>query len=363
MEKIWVRLKEKPYPIFIGRDILKDLGDYLKSLKIGGSLFIITDNKVKGLYGNGLVRNLKDNGFSDIKVSSFPEGEESKNIETYLNLIEDLHKFKGERAKRLSILNLGGGVVGDIGGFVASTYRRGVPYIQIPTTLLAQVDASIGGKTGIDYRNAKNMIGSFYQPEMVYVDLDTLKTLPEEEIKNGLAEVVKYGMIKDREFFDYLEKNSSSLPSLNPEITERVVLTSARIKAEIVQKDEKEKKGIREDLNFGHTIGHSLEAVTKYGLRHGEAISLGMVGACRLASYLNLFKEEGGKRLEKLLKKIGLPVKTDKIDLEKAFHFLMYDKKFREKNRFVLPLRIGKVKIVEGIEESLIKKSLLSLFN
>ena len=256
------------------------------------------------------------------------------------------------------IIALGGGVIGDIAGFAAATYLRGVPYIQIPTSLLAQVDSSVGGKTGVDHALGKNLIGAFYQPVLVWIDLDVLKTLPRRELVAGMGEVVKYGVIADEQFFKYIEEHYENILSLEREALIHTVARSCEIKAMVVSSDERE-KGLRAILNFGHTIGHAIETITCYKkYRHGEAVAMGMVCAARLASIIHLCSEDVYVRLERLCRLIGLKTSLPDVDFPVLRDILQRDKKvINEKVRFVLPVRLGEVKVVEDIDNNVLQEA------
>ncbi|MEW6102416.1 MAG: 3-dehydroquinate synthase [bacterium] len=345
-EIIQVNLGKKSYPIFIGFNLLDKTGDYAK--EFGDSCFIISQPKIFSLYGERLKSSLEKNGIF-AKECLIGEGEEHKSFETLKNLLESLVLFDAS-LKKTFIINLGGGIVSDVGGFVAAIYKRGISYVNIPTTLLANVDSGVGGKTGVNLLGIKNIIGSFHQPCLVISDLSLLKSLPKEEIISAMAEVVKYGVIWDSRFFTYIEKNLHNILSLKSPYIEHIVTRCYKIKAGIVQKDEFDKKGIRVILNYGHTIGHSLEAA---GLvqRHGEAISIGMVGINQLAVQLGMLKEDEEQRIKALLLKIGLPVNIKTSNIDKIMSSLLHDKKFMGNVRLVIPERIGKVGLVSEIDE------------
>ncbi|HPM42518.1 MAG TPA: 3-dehydroquinate synthase, partial [Candidatus Omnitrophota bacterium] len=263
--------------------------------------------------------------------------------------------------KKVFIIALGGGVAGDLAGFLASVYKRGVPYVQIPTTLLAQVDSSIGGKVALDLPVAKNMVGSFYQPRMVISDTDVLKTLPRRQLANGMAEIIKYGIIKDPGLFTYLEKNYRRVLSADPRALEYVIGRSAAIKAAIVSKDEYDTTGLRAILNYGHTIGHAVEATSGYSGRysHGEAVAVGMICAARISHILGMLNEKTLTRITALIKNCGLPTSLKGVSLPAIVKASRHDKKFvNKKTRLVLPKAIGKVKIVEGVPEDIIVEAL-----
>jgi len=249
--------------------------------------------------------------------------------------------------------------VGDLAGFVASAYRRGVPYVQIPTTLLAQVDSAIGGKVAIDIKEAKNIVGNFYQPKMVLCDLAFLSSLPEKELRNGLVEAVKYGIIKDKSLFHFLEKNLKKLLKAESGPMEHVVYKSCRIKARVVEKDEFDSQDIRAALNFGHTIGHAIEAALSYSksLKHGTAVGLGMLMASDIALKYGMIKKREFKKIYTLIKKVSRKTSIKNVRTKRILEALSYDKKFvAGKNRFVVPVKIGAVKIIEEVPQRLIKE-------
>jgi 3-dehydroquinate synthase len=256
---------------------------------------------------------------------------------------------------------LGGGVIGDLTGFAASIYKRGIPYIHIPTTLLAQVDSAIGGKTAIDLPVAKNLVGSFYQPKIVISDTSLLSSLSPRQIRNGLAECIKYAVIGDKKLFGYIENNYKKALAHDAKVLAHIILSCARIKSRIVGEDELDKKGKRIVLNLGHTIGHAIESASGYAERydHGESIAIGMVCATCISSRMGLIKEDDGQRIIALIKKCGLPVKLKGLKISRIYGSLLHDKKFiHGTNRFVVPIGIGKVRIIHGIGKAIIIKSI-----
>jgi len=359
LEKIKIDLRERAYDIVIGYKNLEVLGEYVNSLKCGNEAFIITSPRISALYGHSVMRSLKSSGFKQLAMAKFPDGEENKSLESYVRVMNQLYRFDRYQNKRFLIVNLGGGVVGDLGGFVAATYRRGMNYIQVPTTLLALVDSGIGGKVGINWQDAKNMVGAFYQPRLVYVDMAVLKTLPKREMLSGMAEVIKYGVIEDPGLFKLLEMHYRDIISLKDwDIVRKVVSTSYKIKARIVERDERDEKGIRIRLNFGHTLGHAFEAATGYRCyKHGEAVALGMICAGEIAHRLGIFRKDELGRLEELIGKVGLPLEIKGCNVRDVINSMRHDKKFiGGRNRFVLPTKIGNVRVIEGIDEGLIKE-------
>lgn len=352
-----VALRENPYPIYTGHGIFARVPAWLSHAGVGKDAVIISHPLVERLHGAGLTAVLKGKGYS-VKVFNVPEGEASKSAVHALRLIEQIAAY--DVGRRIFIVALGGGVVGDLAGFVAAIYKRGVPYVQIPTTLLAQVDSSIGGKTGIDLKCGKNLVGAFHQPQMVVSDAAVLKTLAKRQLINGLAEVIKYGMIADRTLFAYIERNYAALLKGDRQALTHVVARSTAIKARVVASDEKETKGLRTILNFGHTAGHAIEAATRYGqYQHGEAVALGMRVAAEISMALKLLKIADAGRLNQLLDAVGFPQRIQGAQLSKIMDLMRHDKKFvAGKNRFVLAQGIGRVKVVEGIPQEIITAAL-----
>lgn len=357
MEEIKVDLGERSYKILVDSGNLKDIGKTLKDYHLGKKATIITNPIVGDLYQDVVKDSLRKEGF-EVAIARVPDGEEYKSLEWAAKLYDELLEHKRDRYS--FILALGGGVIGDLAGFVASTYMRGIPFIQVPTSLLAQVDASIGGKVAVNHPLGKNLIGSFYQPRLVYTDLAVLKTLAHRELIAALAEVIKYGIIKNREFFDYLETNIDRVKTLNPNVLKKIVTVCARIKSELVSLDEREEKGIRSIINYGHTIGHALEVLTEYRVyRHGEAVSIGMVAAARIARRMGILNEEGERRQIELLEKAGLPTRIKDIDPSKIIKALARDKKVKEgKIKFILVTEIGKVVTRDDVPPEIIKEVL-----
>lgn len=359
-EKIRIKLinkADRSYNVVIGSNILDEIGNIVKGLDIGKDIFIITDRKVAGLYIQRLTKSFKSAGFNKIGEIEISEGESSKTWNTYGKILEKLHDFDRHQEKKIAIVTLGGGVVGDMGGFAAGTYRRGINYIQIPTTLLGQVDCGLGGKTGINLKEAKNLLGLFWQPKLVFMDLTTLSTLNIREMRSGLAEVIKYGVIKDLRLFRYVEKHLEQILDCDIACLKHIVLTCVKIKAKITEIDERDEKDIRIILNFGHTIGHAIEAASDYKVyTHGEAVSIGMLCAGEIAVRLGLFTNKDFLRLDNLIQRAELPKEIRKCSLQDLMKSMRHDKKFvGGVNRFILPVKIGEVKIVRDIKENLIK--------
>jgi len=355
MKVIKVKLKERSYNVIIGNTILKFLGKYLKQLNIGEDAYIITNPLIKNIYGKFLAQILKKAGFR-FKFQVVADTEKSKSINTAFRLLNHLNFYAQQR--RIFIIAFGGGVIGDLAGFVAGIYKRGIPYIQIPTTLLAQVDSSIGGKTALDLTSGKNLIGTFYQPKLVLSDLILLKTLNLRQIRSGLAEVIKYGIIKDRKLFNFIENNYTQIIQQKKEPLEYIVRKCTQIKAKIIEQDEKETKGIRTILNFGHTLGHALEAAGNYKkYNHGEAVSIGMLLAIDLSKRILKLENSTAQRIENLIKKIDLPSQIKNISVNNILKAYYQDKKFMgKKNKFVLIKDIGRTKIIEDIPLKIIRE-------
>lgn len=303
MRILKVDLEDRGYPIFIGRDLLNErnlVKDYIR----GNQVMIVTNDLVNGLFGDKLTSLLSDVGQVDLTV--LPDGESHKDLAT-LNLVFD-QLLTHRHNRTTTLVALGGGVIGDMTGFAAACYQRGVAFIQVPTTLLAQVDSSVGGKTGVNHPLGKNMIGAFHQPECVVIDTGVLRSLPDRELSAGLAEVIKYGLIADQAFFCWLEQNMDSLLKKNEDALAYAIERSCQIKAEIVGQDEKE-SGVRALLNLGHTFGHAIEAHQGYGSwLHGEAVGAGMVMACEMSVRLGWLGKSWCKRATDLIRQAGLPV-------------------------------------------------------
>ncbi len=350
-----VNLGQRSYPIFIVSSQLPHLGRYLIPLSLASRVFVITDEVVGRLYGEQVTRALRDAGF-EVLYQELPDGEEYKSLESAGQLYT--RALEGGVERRSAMIALGGGVIGDLAGFVAATYMRGVPLVQVPTTLLAQVDSSVGGKVAVNHPLGKNMIGCFYQPRLVFADVATLKTLPLREIRAGLAEVIKYGVIRDKDFFEFLEENLEKILRLDQDVLIEVVKRSCAIKAGIVEKDETEQE-LRAILNFGHTIGHALEVLTKYRVyRHGEAVAAGMVAAAAIAEEKGLCGPDLTMRLAGILEHAGLPVRIP-FKAEEIIEVLPRDKKAQGGwPRFVLPVALGRVVIDADVGRDVIRSAL-----
>ena len=355
MQTLKVALGDRAYPIHIGSGLLSQVELILPHLK-RKNVAIVTNTTVAPLYLAKLSQALKDAGVRVIEII-LPDGEAHKNSET-LNLIYDaLLKNRCERSTTL--IALGGGVIGDLTGYAAATYLRGVPFIQIPTTLLSQVDSSVGGKTGINHPLGKNMIGAFYQPKLVLADIDTLQTLPPRELSAGVAEVIKYGLIRDADFFDWLEVNMSKLMGLDEAVISYAIYRSCQNKAEVVAADEHE-TGERALLNLGHTFGHAIENAMGYGVwLHGEAVAAGTVLAADLSQRLGWLTSEQISRIHALLSAANLPLNAPKLGVEKYLDLMANDKKVENgKIRLVLQQGIGKAVITSDYDVDKLKQTL-----
>ena len=338
-----VELGDRTYAIRIGSGLLASTGALLAELGVGRKVFVATDAVVGELYFPAVKDSLRRAGFQPF-LFEVPEGEASKTLQWAQKMYDAL--IGGGFDRNCALVALGGGVIGDLTGFVAATYLRGVPYVQVPTTLLAQVDSSVGGKTAVNHPLGKNLIGAFYQPRAVIIEVEVLRTLPEREVRSGLAEVVKYGVIRDPEFFRYLEGNVKPIKEGCSETLAHVITTSCAIKAEVVRQDERE-AGLRAILNFGHTFAHAIEALTGYELlRHGEAVAIGMVLAARLSGRLGMCGAEDVERLRALLEAIGLPTLPPPLSIDDVMEAMQRDKKVREQRlRLVLMERLGRVRV------------------
>ena len=352
MKTIQVELGNRSYPIQVKSGLMQEFPTILSKNNHGQKWVIISQYKLMELFGFGLMTQFKDSDF-DIDYLTLPIGEAAKSLDEFSGVISQMIKLKCDRST--TILAIGGGVVGDVGGFVASSFMRGIEYYQIPTTLLAMVDSAIGGKTGINFTEGKNLVGAIYQPKGVLIDPKILDTLPKRELISGLSEVIKYGAIWDREFFDQI---SHWLDDLDSFPFEKAVNRSCEIKAEIVSKDERE-DGLRRLLNFGHTIGHALEAHFKYeGIRHGEAVALGMKCAGWISRKIGSLDKVDEEYLIQTIEKLSLH-SVFELDSSAILSFVKRDKKVRNSIlNFVILDKIGVSKISQSVTDDLIKQSL-----
>ena len=353
MKRLNIDLADRSYDILINRNILSKIGEFISKRFEPSRGIVITHPSVRDLFGEKIESGLAAAGYSSDFIE-VPEGESSKSLQQTGYIYDRLLEMNCDR--KSALIALGGGVIGDITGFIAATYQRGISFVQIPTTLLAQVDSSVGGKTAVNHPRGKNMIGVFYQPKLVVIDLDTLHTLPLKELRAGLAEVVKYGVIADAELFNFIEDNAKEILSLNSDCLEHIIETSCAIKAGVVEKDEHENRH-RMMLNFGHTFGHSIETLTNYTeYLHGEALAIGMVQAAWLSVETGRCTKDVPMRITSVLKKIGLPTQPPDLKSKDIIKSMYHDKKTaHNKLRFILAKDIGSIEIVDDVPEIPIK--------
>lgn len=358
MRRVQVPLGERSYTIMIGPGLLERLGQECARLKMGASCVIISDAQVAPLYASAAMKSLAAAGFA-CQLITVPAGETAKHLRTVQQCYDTLAAMRIER--KSFIVALGGGVVGDMAGFVAATYLRGIPFVQVPTTLLAQVDSSVGGKVGVNLKAGKNLVGAFYQPRLVICDLHTLKTLPERQYRAGMAEVIKYGMIYDAAFFKRLEKSMPRLMRQDSGVLSEVIARCCQIKAEVVGQDETE-GGLRAILNFGHTVGHAIEKTAGYGqYLHGEAVALGMVAAVALSRQLTGLEDGACSRLKRLLEAAGLPVTIllTHAQKNKVLTAMQLDKKVSGGDvKFVLARCVGEVLFGQKVPSDVLAEAL-----
>jgi len=358
MQTVKVPLGNRSYDIQIGPKLLPSLGAGCAKLGLGRRCAIISDSHVAPLYAKAAQRSLTKAGF-DSFVITVPAGETAKSLKSVQSCYDQLAAHRLERSS--FIVALGGGVVGDLAGFVAATYLRGIAFVQVPTTLLAHVDSSVGGKVGVNLKAGKNLVGAFHQPRLVLCDLDTLKTLPPREYRAGLAEIIKYGIIYDAALFARLERDMPRLLKKEPKILADVVARCCEIKADVVGQDETE-TGLRAILNYGHTIGHAIEAISGYGkYLHGEAISIGQVAASKLSNRLLGFSENEVDRVTNLFRASGLPtkIKFNRAQITRLCAAMKLDKKVSAGEiKFVLAREIGKVEFGQKVPMSLVEEIL-----
>ena len=357
VQNVCVRLAERSYEIRIGHAILDRAGPFVAEQGDVSDAVVITDENVEKPHAIRVAESLARESIA-VDLVVVEAGETSKSIETATLLWEKLLQLGADR--KTVVVAVGGGVVGDLAGFVAATFARGIRFIQVPTTLLAQVDSSVGGKVGINLPQAKNMVGSFLQPLGVLIDTHALDTLDEREYRSGLGEVVKYGVILDAELFEYLETHKEELLGRDPEVLRHVIARCCRLKADVVEQDEREESGLRAVLNYGHTFGHALEALTGYGhLLHGEAVGIGMICASRLAERLG--RVDGGftARQASLLSALGVPTQMPQLDHDQVLRTMLHDKKVQHgRLRFVLPRTMGCVDLVGEVDPNDVRAAL-----
>jgi 3-dehydroquinate synthase len=354
MKTVHVHLGSRSYDILIAPQMLARLPEVLGSYGIRSRLFLIANTSVHRLYGEALLRKLRGAGFNTTEIL-IPDGEKYKTLQTLENIYTYLIAQGADRQS--TVLALGGGVTGDVAGFAAATFHRGIPYIQIPTTLLAQVDSSVGGKTGVNHTLGKNLIGAFYQPHLVCVDTETLETLPGRELQSGLYEVLKYGLIYDAPFFEYLETHLDEFSARVPEVVEEVISRCCEIKAEITSLDETE-ANLRRILNFGHTLGHAVEAAAGYsGITHGEAVGYGMIAATLLSEHKGYLDRPTGERVVRLICRLGPLPDVGSLSEESILEAMARDKKRKhDRIHFVLLKQIGQTTIESDFDKGLLRE-------
>ena len=362
MKSVPVDLGPRSYAVLIGTDNLKKAGGIFREHKLGGTnAFVLTNRDVGALYFQTLQDSLMLSGFTKVVKHEMPTTEEGKSWEELSKVCAALLESFPDTGSVPLVILLGGGVIGDLGGFAAGLFRRGVPFVQMPTTLLAAVDSSVGGKVAVNFGGVKNIMGVFNQPRLVVCDLALLRTLPAREVRSGTSEIIKYGAVCSASLFEQLEGGDlEKLLALKPDVLTDVVEQCVALKARVVERDELDKKGIRNVLNFGHTIGHALELSADYALTHGEAIAIGMIAATELARALGKCGEDFAKRLDRLIQRAALPVYfADAPGLyDQVIRAMRMDKKFREgKNVFVLPTGVGRWEQVENVDWALVHKA------
>ena len=342
MERIEVRLKracDDSYQILVGHGIMDQLEQIREVQGDADRFVVVTDSMVNPLYGEQIRENLASHAIP-VDIIEIPAGESSKSMSVVLDVAHQLMRLNASRQTLL--IALGGGVVGDLTGFVASIFKRSIPFVQIATSLVAQVDSSVGGKTGVDIPQGKNLLGTFYQPKAVFIDLAFLETLSDRDFKNGMAEIIKYGIISDKSLFQQLEQERDRIVARQPALMQAIIKRSCEIKARVVEMDEKE-GDLRRILNFGHTLGHALETASRYQLSHGEAVAIGTAAAAKISHRLGYLDERSCKRIVRLLEQYGLPTHIPSgIDTKQVLGFLASDKKaVGTRVYFVLAREIG----------------------
>ena len=356
MRKVGVDLGAKSYDIFIGYGIAEEIKNFVRQASFSRQGLIITDTNVGPLFGAQLKSLLEEAGLQ-ITLATIPAGESSKCLAVANDLYTQAIELGLDR--KSPIFALGGGVVGDLAGFIAATYMRGVPFIQVPTSLLAQVDSSVGGKVAVNHPLGKNLIGAFYQPQAVFMELDCMAALPEREMATGLGEVIKYGIIYDKEFFAYLEEHRAAILAREAEALTHIIARSCEIKAAVVSQDEQE-AGLRRILNFGHTIAHAIEKETGYvKYNHGEAVAIGMLGAADISCQLGLIGASDCKRLSDLVAAYNLPLQAEGVTVEAMYGDIFHDKKtVGGKVNWVLMESIGQVICRNDVPEPVVRAAM-----
>ncbi|MBN2290951.1 MAG: 3-dehydroquinate synthase [Pirellulales bacterium] len=352
-----VELAERSYDIEIGSGNIDETGPFLVARGDVSHAIVITDNNVQEPHAGAVAESLGRESL-DVDMIALEPGEPTKSVDMAAGLWQGFLDLGADR--KTVVVAVGGGVVGDLAGFIAATFARGIRFLQVPTSLLAQVDSSVGGKVGVNLPSAKNMVGAFLQPMGVLIDTATLDTLPEREFLAGLGEVVKYGVILDADLFELLENNVDRLLKRDHELLGDVIAQCCRLKAEVVRQDEREETGLRAMLNYGHTFGHAFESLSGYGkILHGEGVSIGMVCASRLAQQMGRVDEQCTKRQIELLSALGLPVDMPELETDAVMEAMMHDKKVAHgRLRFILPSKLGEVELVGDVDPEDVKASL-----
>ncbi|MCX6356920.1 MAG: 3-dehydroquinate synthase [Candidatus Aureabacteria bacterium] len=359
MRTVRVELGSRSYTIAIGKGLLCEAGTLLSRWGLSGKCLVVSDTAVGRLYGRMVVSSIENAGFK-AALLAIPPGEEHKTPAQVAAIVDAMLAHNLDRGS--CVVSLGGGVVGDTAGFAAATYMRGIPFVQIPTTLLAQVDAGIGGKVGVNLPQGKNLIGAFHQPAGVLIDPSVLATLDAGQLRSGFAEVIKHAVIRDADYFERLEALREKALALDPAIMEDIIARSCEIKAAVVHQDERE-SGVRMILNYGHTIGHAIECATGYtAYLHGEAVAIGMAGAAVISRRLGRLADAEKTRITGLIERCGLPVRVRGVSTGAITGALARDKKAHQgKVRFVLPRRIGETEVVEDVPEAVIRATINEL--
>jgi 3-dehydroquinate synthase len=352
---VGVDLGRRSYEVRVGAGLLDGLGQAVAELEEVTSTVVLTESTVSRLYGRRATEALSAVGLPTCLIQ-FPAGEASKTLATVSRVLDELFAVAPPIDRSSVLVALGGGVPGDLGGFVAAVALRGLRFFQCPTTLLADVDASVGGKTAVDHPAGKNLIGAFHQPCGVLIDVETLRTLPRRELVSGLAECVKHAVIRDAGLLELIEDRAAAILACQADVMTDLIARNVAIKAEVVSADERE-AGERAHLNFGHTLGHAIEAFVGYGgISHGEAVSLGMTAACRIAAGRGLLEDEAARRIERLLGRLGLPVRRDGLDFPRIWQIMQHDKKaFAGQVRMVLPVMLGAAAMFDDITPAAVR--------
>lgn len=359
MERINVNLGDRSYPISIGAELFTNPALFTSVISATRRVVVISNDTVAPLYAEQVMGTLRSLA-CEVALLVLPDGEQYKTLDTFNQIMTYL--LEGNYGRDTVVVALGGGVIGDVVGFAAASFQRGVDFIQVPTTLLSQVDSSVGGKTAVNHPLGKNMVGAFYQPKAVIIDNDCLTTLPAREFAAGMAEVIKYGIIADREFFEWLEQNAAKLQALDGDALNYAISRCCQIKADVVAADEKE-SGVRALLNLGHTFGHAIEAEMGYGnWLHGEAVAAGTVQAARCAQIMGLIDIHDVERIIRLLKQYHLPVQGPvDMDFDAYLKHMMRDKKVLSGQlRLILPTAIGCAKVIAGVPEATLRRAILA---